>query len=95
LCPKCDAPNDYRDDKGTLQQGLCIALDYDDDPDAKSGPDPDHDPDLLWADATCECYKCDWVGAVAKVANRMARRLKAQGMVKCNCCKGTGWVPAC
>ena len=49
------------------------------------------DCELLHTTDECRCYACGYTASGSTVA----KRLKAlnQPMVKCECCKGRGWVP--
>ena len=87
-CPKCGAGYEYVDNRGNAQQGVVIEVDLDVDVNALEGPDPE-DSSLFYADMPMVCYKCDWSGTTGAVARAAAKR---QGLVKCSCCNGSGWV---
>ena len=48
---------------------------------------------LLHIDDFCACTQCGYSASGAVVARALAKAGHV-GMVKCSCCKGTGWVKA-
>jgi DNA-directed RNA polymerase subunit RPC12/RpoP len=51
--------------------------------------DSDGDCDLFHENDVVRCYDCDSQWSVKQIVAKWAKK---KNMVKCSCCKGTGWV---